>query len=111
MIDAMRSGHLEESRGMAQFGQGAAAFVCTGSLGIAVAYSLLFGVDLGAGPIMISLISLLLLIVILLKYRIWKPALIGGGLGLGGAVIAGAGLFVLWLILGFFASIAASGGQ
>ena len=107
----MRSGHPEVVRWMAQFGQGAAAFLCTSSLGIASVFSLLLGVGIGAEPIAISIVSLLLLIVILLKYRIWMPALIGGGLGLGVTVIAGAVLFVLWLIVGFLGGIAASGGQ
>ena len=107
----MRSGHPKVVGRMAWIGQSAAAFLCTSSLGIASVFSLFFGVGLGAGPVAISIVSLLLLIVISLKYRIWKPALIGGGLGLGITVLASVVLFVLLLIAGFLGGIAASGGQ
>lgn len=90
--------------------QGIVGFLAVGSWCLYLFFST-FGFTSGIGlesisiPILVA--SALLTIGTLLKFRIWVPAAVGGGLGL----LAAVGYIVWFLIVSLFVGFAASGAN
>ena len=107
-------------KGIVYFTQGVAGFLLVVSVGLYLYLSAFGSILLGnlAGgigeafvSIPVLIVSVFLLIGTLLKFRVWLPAVLGGGAGLLVATGFLVFIFILYLYASFMGGIGDSGGQ
>jgi hypothetical protein len=105
-------------KGIVYITQGIAGFLLVVSAGLYLYFSAFGDILLGSSGIGAAFVSIpvlavsaFLLIGTLLKFRVWLPAVLGGGAGLMAATGFLVLIFIFYLLASFMGGIAASGGQ